>query len=193
MAKAWWRDSDYELFARLTKERDEARADLSVAMSRIEAIARELGCDAQTMVEDPSVAWAELERVKTSCRMWSADMYEAGDLCNRHGNEMPIDAVRRFVSSKTAIVDMLQDRLSEARAEVERLRRMLPVHPSSLTDVCTDAYRRGAEAMREACAQVDPYELHRSNAAFARSIDTPASVVRIMQEGIRALPIPGEP
>jgi hypothetical protein len=28
MAKAWWRDSDYELFARLTKERDEARAEV---------------------------------------------------------------------------------------------------------------------------------------------------------------------
>ena len=28
MAKAWWRDSDYELFDRLTKERDEARTEV---------------------------------------------------------------------------------------------------------------------------------------------------------------------
>ena len=28
MAKAWWRDSDYELFDRLTRERDEARAEV---------------------------------------------------------------------------------------------------------------------------------------------------------------------
>jgi uncharacterized protein (DUF3084 family) len=55
------------------------------------------------------------------------------------------------------------------------------------------AYRRGAEAMREACAKVDPYHAHRSNAAFARSVDSPASVVRIMQEAIRALPVPEEP
>jgi hypothetical protein len=56
-----------------------------------------------------------------------------------------------------------------------------------------EACRRGAEAMREACAKVDPYHAHRSNAAFARSVDSPASVVRIMQEAIRALPIPEEP
>jgi hypothetical protein len=125
---------------------------------------------------------------------------------------MPIDAVRRFVSSKTAIVDMLQDRLSESRAEVERLKRERDAACMAAGEYSQDevnamttemiairkgyeknAYRRGAEAMREACAQVDPYQLHRSNASFARSVDSPASVVRIMQEAIRALPIPGEP
>ena len=113
MAKAWWRDSDYELFARLTKERDEARAEVERLRREVDEMAAEL-----------------------------------------HALSVKYDA--------------------------------------SANDTA-DAYRRGAEAMREACAQVDPYELHRSNAAFARSIDTPASVVRIMQEGIRALPIPGEP
>ena len=91
----------------------------------------------------------------------------------------------------------------EARAEVERLtdeRDELLVRVAdqgaelrATRDAYNEAYRRGAEAMREACAKVDPYNAHRSNAAFARSVDSPASVVRIMQEAIRALPIPEEP
>jgi hypothetical protein len=43
MAHAWWRDSDYELFYRLTAERDEARAALkSVAEAQREACALEV-------------------------------------------------------------------------------------------------------------------------------------------------------
>jgi hypothetical protein len=130
------------------RERDEARAEVE-------------------RLSDASTHWQvmlkreteEVERVKTSCRMWSADMYEAGDLCNRHGNEMPIDAVRRFVSSRTAIVDMLQDRLGESRAEVDRLtneRDELLVRVEdqgaelrATREAYVDAYRRGVEAMRE--------------------------------------------
>jgi hypothetical protein len=63
----------------------------------------------------------EVERLEASCHAWAEDVREAGRLCEQAGNEMPIDAVRRFVSSKTAIVDMLQDRLGEARSEVDRL------------------------------------------------------------------------
>lgn len=57
-------------------------------------------------------------------------------------------------------------------------------------DAAKTAYRRGAETMREACAQVDPYALHRGNASYARSVASPASVVLSMQEAIRVLPIP---
>ncbi len=63
----------------------------------------------------------EVERLQVACHAWAEDMREAGRLCEQAGNEMPLDAVRRFVSSKTAIVDMLEDRLSEARSEVDRL------------------------------------------------------------------------
>ena len=66
-------------------------------------------------------ARAEVERLEVACHAWAEDMREAARLCEQAGNEMPIDAVRRFVSSKAAIVDMLQDRLSESRAEVDRL------------------------------------------------------------------------
>jgi hypothetical protein len=96
---------------------------------------------------------------------------------------------------------------NRARAEVDRLTderdELLEAYDAKAYDEwdrskysrakITTAYRRGAEAMREACAKVDPYNAHRSNAAFARSVDSPASVVRIMQEAIRALPIPEEP
>lgn len=63
---------------------------------------------------------------------------------------------------------MRQDRdhhasaLKQERREVERLQgdvwaltttlRNLPVPSPSLVDACTDAYRRGAEAMRKRCA-----------------------------------------
>ena len=34
MAHSWWRDSDYELFDRLTRERDEARGSLAICLDR---------------------------------------------------------------------------------------------------------------------------------------------------------------
>jgi hypothetical protein len=46
MAHAWWRDVDYELFYRLTRERDEARAEVArlreaLALSEVDvALAR---------------------------------------------------------------------------------------------------------------------------------------------------------
>jgi hypothetical protein len=58
------------------------------------------------------------------------------------------------------------------------------------TDPIADAYRRGAEAMREQAAMVDPYGLHLDRAEFARVISGPASIVQIIRAGIRALPIP---
>jgi hypothetical protein len=58
------------------------------------------------------------------------------------------------------------------------------------TDPIADAYRRGAEAMREQAAMVDPYGLHLDRAEFARVISSPASIVQIIRAGIRALPIP---
>jgi len=110
-----------------------------------------------------------VERLEASCHAWAEDVREAGRLCEQAGNEMPIDAVRRFVSSKTAIVDMLQDRLGEARSEVDRLTderdellvrvanqdaELRATREAYIDAKWTNAYRRGAEAMREACARV---------------------------------------
>lgn len=85
MAKAWWRDSDYELFDRLTKERDEARA--------------------------------EVDRLREECRLRKAER----DQVERNG----------FAVTK-GLVD-----------ESERMRAKALAYDL--------AYRRGAEAMREAC------------------------------------------
>ena len=41
MAHAWWRDVDYELFYRLTRERDEARAEVERLQEEIKAFAWE--------------------------------------------------------------------------------------------------------------------------------------------------------
>lgn len=52
------------------------------------------------------------------------------------------------------------------------------------------ARAEGAEMMRALCAGIDPYVLHRKGAPFAHIIDSPASLIQIMQDGIWALPNP---
>ena len=137
----------------------------------------------------------EVERLEASCHAWAEDVREAGRLCEQAGNEMPIDAVRRFVSSKTAIVDMLQDRLGEARSEVDRLtdeRDELLVRVANqdaelraTRDAYGTAYRRGAEAMRAAAA----------NALGMAGQGTLCDTRECEHWGryVRALPIPEEP
>jgi chromosome segregation ATPase len=129
----------------------------------------------------------EVERLQVACHAWAEDVREAGRLCEQAGNEMPIDAVRRFVSSRTAIVDMLQDRLSEARSEVERLtselqRERIGIRP--VDEVRDDAYRRGAEAMREACADCVKHLSHEDGLGMGS---------QRLEGAIRTLPIPEEP
>jgi chromosome segregation ATPase len=136
-----------------TRERDEARAEVE-------------------RLSDASTHWQvmlkreteEVQRLQVACHAWAEDMREAGRLCEQAGNEMPIDAVRRFVSSKAAIVDMLQDRLGESRSEVDRLtdeRDELLVRVAdagaelrATREAYADAYRRGVEAMREAWCRI---------------------------------------
>ncbi len=58
----------------------------------------------------------------------------------------------------SALIDGYRRERDEARAEVERLRLDIATSNESFTagykDGVRDAYRRGAEAMREACARV---------------------------------------
>jgi hypothetical protein len=51
MAKAWWRDSDYALFDRLTKERDEVRAEVERLRELLDENAYERGLLARRMTE----------------------------------------------------------------------------------------------------------------------------------------------
>ena len=155
----------------VTRERDEARAEIATLTAALDErdLEAERGLEQydrlmhqladatnesthfQVMCKRET---EEVERLQVACHAWAEDVREAGRLCEQAGNEMPIDAVRRFVSSRTAIVDMLQDRLSEARSEVERLtselqRERIGIRP--VDEVRSDAYRRGAEAMRDEC------------------------------------------
>lgn len=103
---------------------DEA-ARTSVLLAKIDAMIVDPSEMRRLRILERDEARAEVERLEVACHAWAEDMREAARLCEQAGNEMPIDAVRRFVSSKAAIVDMLQDRLSESRAEVGRLMHQL--------------------------------------------------------------------
>lgn len=117
----------------VTRERDEARADLSDALARIAAIAQALGCDAQALAEDPSVARAEVEAL-------------------------------------TDERDELLVRVAQQDAELHAARAAY-----------RDAYRRGTEAMREACAS-----------AFNQREDRDLTV-DVVHDVLADLPIPEEP
>jgi hypothetical protein len=81
------------------------------------------------------------------------------------------------VSSKTAIVDMLQDRLGEARSEVDRL-----------TDERDELLVRVANQDAELRATREAYA-----DAYRRGVDTGVEAMRESWCRIRALPIPEEP
>jgi chromosome segregation ATPase len=114
-----------------------------------------------------------------------------------------------------AEVGMLEDRLSESRAEVDRLtderdellvrvedqgaelratreaynearaeltRERIGIRP--IDEVRSDAYRRGAEAMREACADCVKHLSHEDGLGMGS---------QRLEGAIRALPIPEEP
>lgn len=60
----------------------------------------------------------------------------------------------------------------------------------SLKKELNEARAEGFERMRELCGTLDPYELHVEGAPFARIIDSPASLIRIMQDAILSMPNP---
>ena len=135
MAKAWWRDSDYALFDRLTKERDEARAEVE-RLTREPAVHPSNLTDVVSLLED--------ERYELLVR----------------------------VANQDAELRATREAYNEARAELTRER--IGIRP--IDEVRSAAYRRGAEAMREACARV-----------------ADAHCVPGTRDVIRALPIPEEP
>jgi len=77
--------------------------------------------------------------------------------------------------------DRLQSERDEARAEVQDYREQLRKLPDANRVASQDAFRRGAEAMRGACASA-MHPIMRSMISRTEAAQT-----------IRALPIPGEP
>lgn len=76
MAKAWWRDSDYELFARLTKERDEARAEVERLQREVDEMAAELhalSVKYDASANDTADAYRRgAEAMREACARWFA-------------------------------------------------------------------------------------------------------------------------
>jgi len=88
-----------------------------------------------------------------------------------------------------ADVDMLEDRLSESRSEVERLtselqRERIGIRP--VDEVRSDAYRRGAEAMRDECIGA-ACGFYMGTTGFCNGDEDELEAV------LEALPIPEEP
>ena len=118
MAKAWWRDSDYALFDRLTKERDDARAE--------------------------SAKWkAGFEEFRSRNTDLMMHLFEAQE---------KVRAVN--IEPMLHLNAQLRSKVHGLSAEVERLtselqRERIGIRP--VDEVRSDAYRRGAEAMRDEC------------------------------------------
>lgn len=129
MAKAWWRDSDYALFDRLTKERDEARAEVGRLMHQL----------------------ADATNESTHFQV----------MCKRETEE-----VERLTS------------------ELQRERKCLTETRRELASQYGMGFRRGAEAMREACADCVKHLSHEDGLGMGS---------QRLEGAIRALPIPEEP
>lgn len=150
MAKAWWRDSDYALFDRLTKERDEARAE-------VERLREESATQAD-------ISSSTIARMKQQLREALADVQRLSD-ASTHWQVM----------------------LKRETEEVERLERKLQIERMGIRpidEVRSDAFRRGAEAMREACAECVKRLSHEDGLGMGS---------QRLEGAIRALPIPEEP
>ena len=101
MAHAWWRDVDYELFNRITRERDEARAAI-LEPGGWEAMYKGQRDRADKAERERDEARAEIERLRTA-----GDSFGFGRLLSEE------------LSRELAIMRRERD---EARAEIERLR-----------------------------------------------------------------------
>lgn len=153
--------------------RDEMQRAIEDALKTMEGVALELYRRGR---EEAREELETVKRERDEARAEAEQLRETKDYLRTWLSSEELEGLR----VKAAEHPLLWEEIHHLKAEVERLRMMLPVHPSSLTDACTDAYGRGAEAMREACAVAlmsDGLVLSRERAANA----------------VRALPIPEEP
>lgn len=156
----------------VVKERDEARATLDLVEDQLEAAeaklksgevewaARRCECsaaDACKMARERDEARAEVERLRAEADRWKRS-------CN-------VFRERDWPKAFQATVTSLEQEVSDAHEQLAKLRKLSKPWEG-------DAYRRGAEAMREACAQWIPYILHADCNP---------------EEKMRAVPIPEEP
>lgn len=167
-----------EQYDRLTRERDRLREQVVTVNNNIETFQKETW----RYRHERDEALAEIAEWK---RVTGYDDTETLDFeCGRAGIRTHIDVVSRLRETANRERD-------EARAEVARLRRevdemaaelhALSVKYDANVNGSADAYIRGAEAMREACASA-MHPIMRSMISRTEAAQT-----------IRALPIPEEP
>jgi len=145
------------------KERDEARQERERLLDReafLESYSETLQGYQTDLARMLKAVCAERDRLREQrdeLERWKGEHQYSGGLSmaleQRDEARAEVATAARYCDELAETIRMHIAREIELGAEVERLHRLLPVHPSSLTDVCTDAFHRGAEAMREACAQ----------------------------------------
>lgn len=188
MAKAWWRDSDYELFARLTKERDEARAEVERWRTSYDAASAH-AVDVRAMLDQVRKelyeARAEIAILTTALDERDLEAERGLEQYDRLMHQVEAltderDELLVRVANQDAELRATREAYTEARAEVERLKLSARLWADDI-DAVSNAYRRGAEAMRETCANA-MHPIMRSMISRTEAAQT-----------IRALPIPEEP
>jgi chemotaxis protein histidine kinase CheA len=146
--------------ASLKHQRDEARAEVDTLRSQVERLRGVLHIvsldeyESTTSASEKVHAHARQARIvlnETLAEVTPSDAAHIASLEN-----LFIKACRRAENLTIALADMRAQR-DEARAGVERLRAeaapMNEYFTAGYRDGSRDAFRRGAEAMREACAK----------------------------------------
>lgn len=143
----------------VVKERDEARADLARSVAAWESAGMQgrTAHDAMlALAKERDEARAETARLRRLLNMAEDELVAADDHGRREANRA--DTVE-------AEVEALKAERDEARAELSKLRKdydsVLEANVGLLDGApyvdARAAFRRGAEAMREACARMEPY------------------------------------
>jgi chromosome segregation ATPase len=190
MAKAWWRDSDYALFDRLTKERDEARAEVAILTAALD----ERDLEAERGLEQYDRLVRERDEARASWEVCALHMHEA----RRERDEARAE-VERLTDERDELLVRVANQDAELRAtreaynqaRYELTRERMGIRP--IDEVRSAAYRRGAEAMREACATAcerAKYALTGGRESLSGAHNEGCDVAA---EKIRAIPIPEEP
>lgn len=193
--------------AKAEAERDEARreADRLRHGNTVEGdfvCPNELAAKAATMARDSiekmirfELRAQQEEGAQEACRRVVKDRDEARAELHASNEQMDSiakalqlehdDGIEDAVTDMVAEMDHARDRIEELRAEVERLRADMATGNESFAagykDGARDAYRRGAEAMREACAVCVAHLSHEDGLGMGS---------QRIEGALRALPIP---
>lgn len=177
-------DLRLHIMERLEKERDEAQwhaEGLRAALALVEAER-----------DEARAKIAGLPAWQKGCEQALGDLADAEEAIARLYTER--DEARAEAKRRLDELNMVQSQLTlalhardEARAEVQDYREQLRKLPDANRVASQDAYRRGAETMREACAIRGGDKAYERMTKFRPLASEMKQAVR---DAIRALPIP---